>query len=834
MVLVSYLIGLFVLVAVLTCFFVLAKTKPNFNKILYLKVCAIILGVLFFIRYMSGSEVIQNTLSLENAVLGSKALTFFALISNWFMYGVILVLVLFPFFRREFAKNIVKFFCLPISILCFGGLYVAQVGVVGFEGLAAFNFRAILMAAEFGLAVALSFIVFWEYGKFKVDKKEGLKLLYIIPLMLLAVMPSYMVQSLFGYAAITVGIKGLNIYHRLIIYFGILIPIGLYFLLRKKDKEICRLVLLFISLGTLMSFSLGHKFESFLNITAWPFHLCNTAMYIVPLCLFFKWDKLFYFTLFINVLGAFLAMAMPNYSEALNLTSTSIVNFYINHYIAFFMPILIVALRVYKRPKLRQFIYSMAGFAVYFALILVLNAWFSNYASVDYFFVNSDFIAEKLGLWAENLRDIVWQFNIGGLTFVFYPLYQFLFFLVYVLLGGGMWFLYEWAYQGADTLYDIAARKKKIKIDKLALMSQLNGRSVEEPMNENGKDKIELINFSKRYGTSNVYAVKDANLTINAGEIFGFLGPNGAGKSTIIKSIVGIQPITEGRIEVCGFDVDKQSVMAKRQIGFVPDHYALYEKLTGREFINYIADLYNVSLEDRNKAIEKYTTMFQLADAFDSKIQTYSHGMKQKISIIAALIHNPKVWILDEPLIGLDPTSIFQIKECMKDHAKNGNIVFFSSHLIDVVERVCDRIAIIKKGHILNTKLVSEIEKDGTVEEFYLNTIKADVTATPVKQEKVKEEKTNKSKCGWEKFDDITGEKPQEIIKEKPAKEKEEKPKKENKKHKKQDGQEETKQQNIDDKNLNQQENLKTNKTEETKQTKSKAQESQKQSKKTK
>ena len=164
--------------------------------------------------------------------------------------------------------------------------------------------------------------------------------------------------------------------------------------------------------------------------------------------------------------------------------------------------------------------------------------------------------------------------------------------------------------------------------------------------------------------------------------------------------------------------------MAKRQIGFVPDHYALYENLTGREYINYIADIYEVSQEERNQRIEKYVKLFELDNKIDNKIETYSHGMKQKITIMAALVHNPKVWILDEPLTGLDPNSIYQVKECMKQHASEGNIVFFSSHIIDIVEKLCKRIAIIKKGHIQCVKTVQEIEESGkTLEEFYLETI---------------------------------------------------------------------------------------------------------------
>ena len=232
------------------------------------------------------------------------------------------------------------------------------------------------------------------------------------------------------------------------------------------------------------------------------------------------------------------------------------------------------------------------------------------------------------------------------------------------------------------------------------------------------------LNNSKRYGNSDVYAVKDADLEVRGGEIFGFLGPNGAGKSTIIKSIVGIQTITDGAIEVCGYDVAKQPVQAKRMIGFVPDHYALYERLTAREYINYIADLYDVPAEERKERLDRYIRLFEFETAIDNQIRTYSHGMKQKVTIMAALIHNPKVWILDEPLTGLDPNSIFQVKECMKQHAKEGNIVFFSSHIIDVVERICDRIAIIRKGQIQCVRTVEEIEREGEgLEQFYMSVI---------------------------------------------------------------------------------------------------------------
>jgi ABC-2 type transport system ATP-binding protein len=197
--------------------------------------------------------------------------------------------------------------------------------------------------------------------------------------------------------------------------------------------------------------------------------------------------------------------------------------------------------------------------------------------------------------------------------------------------------------------------------------------------------------------------------------------------------MVGIQTVTSGSIEICGYDVEKQSVQAKLNLGFVPDHYALYENLTGREYINYVADLYNVSKEERDETIERMVTRFQLQGAFDNQMKTYSHGMKQKIAIMAALVHNPKVWILDEPLTGLDPTSIHEVKECMKEHAAKGNIVFFSSHIIDVVEKICDKIAIIRKGKIRAAASVKELERRNMdLEQFYLDTIYAEEGAPVV------------------------------------------------------------------------------------------------------
>ena len=483
-------------------------------------------------------------------------------------------------------------------------------------------------------------------------------------------------------------------------------------------------------------------------------------MYLFPICLIFKTKGLYYFTMFINIIGAFFAMLMPNTATSSGVLSTGVVLFWINHTIAFAIPALMVLLGIYERPKMKNFAYSMLWFAAYFALVLILNAIFTGISPnnpTDFFFINSDFIAEKLGKGVENLRNILWTINVNNITLTFYPLYQALFFIIYVFIGFGMWFIFAWIFQIQDFYIALSEKNKKIKLDEMVLCAKYGVKEINKCMNKDSVNKLVISNVYKQYGNNKQYSAQNVSMEVNSGEIFGFLGPNGAGKSTIIKCIVGIQPATKGNIEINGYDIEKQPVMAKQQFGFVPDHYALYEKLTGREYVNYIADLYGVSKEDRDERLDKYVQMLDMTATFDNLIRTYSHGMKQKIAIMSALVHNPKLWILDEPLTGLDPTSIYQVKECMKEHAKNGNIVFFSSHIIDIVEKLCDRIAIIKNGQICAVTTLKEIQEQGiTLEEFYLKIIND--KSTPPRMT-VGEEKNNENKTELKKNNKINKQK---------------------------------------------------------------------------
>ena len=235
---------------------------------------------------------------------------------------------------------------------------------------------------------------------------------------------------------------------------------------------------------------------------------------------------------------------------------------------------------------------------------------------------------------------------------------------------------------------------------------------------------LEIKNLTKSYAGSDVKAVDDLSISLRAGEIYGFLGSNGAGKSTTIKALVGIHPFQEGDILINGVSIKTNPLEAKQQIGYVSDNHAVFERLTGREYINHMANLYGVPKAEADARCEDLLKIFKLQEAFDSPIKSYSHGMKQKISVIGALVHNPKLWVLDEPLTGLDPQSAYQLKMVMKRHAKAGNTVFFSSHILDVVENLCDRCCIIKKGQLQGIYDLGELHEEGrSLEEIFMSVI---------------------------------------------------------------------------------------------------------------
>ena len=234
---------------------------------------------------------------------------------------------------------------------------------------------------------------------------------------------------------------------------------------------------------------------------------------------------------------------------------------------------------------------------------------------------------------------------------------------------------------------------------------------------------IKIDKVSKSY-VKGKKSVDSLSLEIKNGEIFGFLGPNGAGKTTTIKMITGILNSDEGEITIDGKNIKTEPVEAKKQFGYVPDSPDMFLKLKGIDYLNFIADIYEVPADERKQKIEYLAREFEIYDNLQDTLQSYSHGMRQKILVISVLLHNPKNWILDEPMTGLDPKSSFKLKELMKKHTKQGNSVFFSTHILEVAEKLCDRVGIINKGKLIFVGTVKELKEkfaeDGSLEQLFL------------------------------------------------------------------------------------------------------------------
>jgi len=238
---------------------------------------------------------------------------------------------------------------------------------------------------------------------------------------------------------------------------------------------------------------------------------------------------------------------------------------------------------------------------------------------------------------------------------------------------------------------------------------------------------IKFENVSKTYGKT-AKAVDTLNLEIPDGKIVGFIGPNGAGKTTTIKMLTGILTPDEGSVTINGFDIVKDAINAKKQLGFVSDNPDMFLRLKGMEYLNFMADIYQVSKEDRMQRVKELASKFHMEEALGDKIASYSHGMRQKIMIMGALLHHPNVWILDEPLTGLDPQSSYELKEMMREHIAMNKTVFFSTHVLEVAEKLCDFIVIINKGKMifLGTleELRSQYDESKSLEEIFIGMTK--------------------------------------------------------------------------------------------------------------
>ena len=229
---------------------------------------------------------------------------------------------------------------------------------------------------------------------------------------------------------------------------------------------------------------------------------------------------------------------------------------------------------------------------------------------------------------------------------------------------------------------------------------------------------LKINHWTKTYGENK--AVDDLNLHIHPGEIYGFIGHNGAGKTTTLKSVVGILQFDQGEILINGKSIQAEPLACKREIAYIPDNPDLYDYMTGIKYLNFIADVFGVSAQDRQTRIRKYADLFELTEDLAQPIAAYSHGMKQKLAIIAAWLHQPKLIIMDEPFVGLDPKASHLLKEMMRDICDAGGAIFFSTHVLEVAEKLCDKVAIIKGGKLIRSGTMEEVKGDDSLEAVFL------------------------------------------------------------------------------------------------------------------
>lgn len=230
---------------------------------------------------------------------------------------------------------------------------------------------------------------------------------------------------------------------------------------------------------------------------------------------------------------------------------------------------------------------------------------------------------------------------------------------------------------------------------------------------------LEIKNLTKIYNSKRK-AVDSLTLSIEAGDIFGFIGANGAGKTTTLKAAAGIHDFDEGEINIGSYSIKKDPIACKSMLAYIPDNPDLYEHLTGYQYINFIADLYNIPTSQRTQTIKKYSDLFEMTPNLENVISSYSHGMKQRTAIISALVHSPKLLILDEPFVGLDPKATFLLKQVMQECVSNGGAIFFSTHVLDVAEKLCNKVAIIKAGRLIANGPVGTVKGNQSLEDFFM------------------------------------------------------------------------------------------------------------------
>lgn len=736
--------------AVVLSFIANFKTKKDSKRFEVLsKIMSLVFLACYLVRLLQ-EDTIDTVLGYENSIFSSTSY-FIVIALRAVTVMCVLVTVVAPWFKRKHLLNIVSFIVPVVAALNMWYFNINIYAFVDYVKIPSYTLREIQFAIECVLAFGIGIM----HLVHNIFISKSFKPLYKeIPLMLIVAIiltPLCMPYGTLGniWGDIGEAIEDFNTTHLSLILGTFAFILIMFLVLRHRKMEDKRYF---------MNMFVYVMFIQFFYYYSWPFspsdipiHLCHAAVILMLFTYTFRSEKLFYFGFFINTMGALFAMLSPTVHTSL-FTNTGI-HFWFEHISIFSVPILSIAIGLFPRPKFKSFVWCMIVFTIYYAIVIFLNAYWWD-EGANYLFMNGDKIVDvatdvfgptlfpSINNYFAHIKDDVVYVDALGKTLRFFKSYWIGIYVGYIILILIEWLAYFGLFKVADDHYKLHMIKKEKRMDMMNIGKISKKVAKVAPLYPEDAGKVRISHFSKVYSGSNVKSVDDFSLTVNGGEVYGFLGHNGAGKSTTIKSIVGIQTITEGTISICGFDIEKQAVQAKLNIGYVSDNHAVYEKLTGREYINYIANLYLVPAKEREERFEKYVKMFNLTDAIDREIKGYSHGMKQKVVVIASLMHDPKVWVLDEPLTGLDPTSSFQIKECMRDHANRGNIVFFSSHVIEVVEKICDKICIIGHGKLIGEWDLHKLGEQGiTLEQLYMKYVATQNLVTDVDGKTIEEEK---------------------------------------------------------------------------------------------
>ena len=690
-------------------------------------ICIFIAGIFYLILPDKFSSEIINTGNIKTITYSSYSLNLFVYFNRLFLLSAILFSILGLFFKNCKIFKILNIIYNPIVVLI--NLFNIKnnlfylTGYINYrDNFNTFSNLAYLFLLSLILLSSIIYIIDESKNKelFK-DYKLYIYSIYFILASFILINPAITLVIYFNNYTASYLYKT---QHYLLILFLISISLFIGYYLKRKSDVFKKVAIYTISISSLIVLLDNYSYLNFLNLSKLPITIPFICLISFFISILFKFKKLFYASYFISVFAVLYNFIYPNLESSIYFINPVSYSFWQTNTYIFIIPVVLLASGYFPIFRSKDNLISVISFSAYFVFLILVDIFFQSvrssslfkntYLDVDYFYLNKDVIVNNITILKGVKENYIINFKYKEVNIKIPYLYLIVVYISYLFLSVFTISLSEYFFKNIKVYKEVFfVYKKRLKnngrknnlykkIKKslgLKNVSKLKDEILK--IKEESQANLKVSNFYKSFDQSDNYTVRDVNFEFEKGDIIGFVGHNGAGKSTCIKTIVGINDITKGSITICGYDIKENPEISKYLIGYVPDNHPLYENLTGYEFIKYVASLYLVKNEDFNKRYQYFIKLFNLEKSINNYIKTYSHGMKQKISVIASLIHEPKVWILDEPLTGLDPTSVLMIKKCIIDHAKKGNIVLFSSHIIEVVENMCNKILLIKSGQII-------------------------------------------------------------------------------------------------------------------------------------